>query len=167
MRKNQTDRILLIISLCGFALMSCSFLLMPLESVGILPGLLFWGGLLIGGIFQIILEIRRRSFFKAYHVKREKMQKPRNGLFSFGSNRLAMIADYAVMVSAALMALSLILTKGTGFLCYVFITTTLLAFCLHCILNGRIYFHVNNQNRIRQVLEQKKASMSEKGEGNK
>lgn len=167
MRNNQTDRILLGISLCGFTFMSCSFIFMPFESVGILPGLLFWGGLLIGGGFQVVLEIRRRAFFRSFNVKREKMQKPRNGLLSFGSNKWARIADNAMIICFVATLLAFILSKGSGLLCYVFIAATLLSFCLHCILNGRIYFHANNQTKIRQVLEQKKANTQGKGEGEK
>lgn len=167
MRKNRTDIILLALSLCGFSFMSCSFVLMPFEGIGILPGALFWGGLLLGGVLQVVLEGRRRAFFKKYNVKREKMQKPRNGLLSFGSNKGARIADNTMVISLIVTVLTFIFTKGSGFLCYVFIATTIFSFCLHCILNGRVYFHANNQTKIRQVLEQKKANSQDKGEGEK
>ena len=165
MKKLTPDRILLTISVFGYTIMSWSFIFMPFESIAILPGCLFWGGLLIGCAFQIVLEARRRAFFKRYHIKREKMQKPKNGLLSFASNKYAKIADIATAVSVVATILVLLLTKGFGFLCYVCIAITLQTFCLHCILNGRIYFHTNNQERIRQVLEQKNASTRSKGEG--
>lgn len=167
MKNRNTDRVLLTISVVGFLLMACSFVLMPIDSMGIIPGILFWGGLLIGVALQISLEIRRRAFFARYKVKREKMQKPRNGLLTFGSNKTARIVDYAMIVSAVILVLVFVITKGLGFLCYVFIATTLFTFCLHCIVNGRIYFHANNQTKVRQVLESKKESTSEKGEGKK
>ena len=166
MKNNQTDRILLAISICGYVLLSGSFLLMPLENAGMLPGLLFWGGLLTGAALQVVLEARRRAFFKQYNVKREKMQKPRNGLLSFGSNRWAYVADTAMIVSLVGTALAFILTKGTGMLCYGFVAATVLSFCLHCILNGRIFFHANNQNKIRQVLEQKSIRLTKEREKN-
>lgn len=156
MRKIRTDMILLSLSACGFTLMAFSFVLMPFKSVGILPGMLFWGGLLIGSILQFVLEGRRRAFFKKYEVAIEKMQKPKNGLLSFGSNKEARIADYAMAISFVLTVLTYAVTEGAGFLCYVLIATTVLSFCLHCILNGRIYFHANHQTRVRQVLEQRR-----------
>lgn len=165
MKQRQIDRILLGISVGCFLLMSASFLLMPIESITIIPGLLFWVGLILGIGLQIVLEVRRRAFFKSYAVKREKMQKPRNGLLTFGSNTAAMIIDRAMILSFVAMVLTFILTKGYGYVCYVFIATTILAFCMHCILNGRIYFHAKNQLKVRQVLEQKKANSLEKGEG--
>ena len=167
MKKRNTDNVLLSISVAGFLLMSCSFLLMPIDGMGIVPGILFWGGLLIGGGLQVALEIRRRAFFRSFNVKREKMQKPRNGMLSFGSNKWARIADNAMIICFVATLLAFILSKGSGLLCYVFIAATLLSFCLHCILNGRIYFHANNQTKIRQVLEQKKANTQGKGEGEK
>ncbi len=165
MKNMQKDRTLLAISTICFFMMSVSFVLMPLKSMHILPGALFWGGLAVGVILQVVLEVRRRSFFARYHVKCEKMQKPRNGLLTFGSNRLAIIADTAMAISLVATILTFIFTKGTGFLCYVFIAVMLFAFCLHCIFNGRIYFHAKNQIKIRQMLEQKMANTQNKGEG--
>lgn len=167
MKNMRKDRIILTISIICFFLMSISFVLMPFERMRILPGALFWGGLTVGIILQIVLEVRRRLFFTKYNAKREKMQKPRNGLLTFGSNRPAIIADTTMGISLVATILTFIITKGTGFLCYVFIATTLFAFCLHCILNGRIYFHAKNQIKIRQMLEQKMGNAQNKGEGEK
>lgn len=165
MKQGKTDRVFLSISMGGFLLMSVSFLLMPIDSLNVLPGLLFWGGLIAGVAFQIILEARRRAFFARYNVKREKMQKPKNGFLTFGSNQIALIADYIFVGSVIATILAFIFTKGSGFLCYVCIAIMLFSFCLHCIFNGRNYFHANNQKKVRQVLEQKKATTIDKGEG--
>lgn len=165
MKQRQIDRMLLGISVGCFVAMSVSFLLMPIGSLDILPGLLFWLGLTLGVALQIVLETRRRAFFKSYSTKRETMQKPRNGLLSFGSNPEAKINDGVLAVSFFSMVLALAITEGYGYICYIFIATTILSFCMHCILNGRIYFHAKNQLRVRQVLEQKKATTLDKGEG--
>ena len=167
MRQRQIDRILLGISVGSFLLMSASFLLMPIVSITIIPGLLFWIGLVLGITLQIVLEIRRRAFFKSYSVNRGKMQKPKNGLLSFGSNALAIIADRSMVISFVAMILAFVITKGYGYICYVFIATTIFSFCMHCVLNGRIYFHAKNQLKVRQVLEQKKANSTDKGESTK
>ena len=167
MKQRQIDRILLGISVGSFLIMSASFLLMPIESISIIPGLLFWIGLVLGITLQIVLEIRRRAFFKSYSVNRGKMQKPKNGLLSFGSNALAIIADRSMVISFVAMILAFVITKGYGYICYVFIATTIFSFCMHCVLNGRIYFHAKNQLKVRQVLEQKKANSTDKGESTK
>ena len=165
MKQGKTDRVFLSISTGGFLLMSVSFLLMPIDNLSILPGLLFWGGLIAGVAFQIILEARRRTFFERYNVKREKMQKPKNGFLTFGSNQIALIVDYIFIASVIATILAFIFTKGLGYLCYVCIAIMLFSFCLHCIFNGRNYFHANNQKKVRQVLEQEKATTIDKGEG--
>ena len=167
MKQRQIDRILLGISVGGFLIMSVSFLVMPIESITILPGLLFWLGLVLGIGLQIVLEVRRRAFFKSYAIRREKMQKPKNGLLSFGSNSVAIIADRSMIISFVAMILAFVFTKGYGYVCYVFIATTVFSFCMHCVLNGRIYFHAKNQLKVRQVLEQKKANSTDKGESTK
>lgn len=165
MKHRQTDRILLGFSIGGFLSMAVSFLLMPLAKAALLPGLLFWLGLLMGVGLQIVLEARRRAFFKAYGVNREKMQKPRCGLLTFGSNKPAILADNVMAISFVATILAFVITKGYGYGCYVGIATTLFSFCMHCVCNGRNYFHAKNQQKVRQVLEQKKANSTEKGEG--
>lgn len=167
MRRSEKKRGLLCLwmSLCGFFLMSISFMLMPVESAHMVSDLLFWSGLIIGVVCQIVLEARRRAFFSKYNVKREKMQKPKNGLLTFGSNRIAMVADTFLVASAIMTIITFVFTKGYGYLCYACIAVLLFSFCMHCVFNGRNYFHANNQNKIRQVLEQKKANTLDKGEG--
>ncbi len=167
MKESRTDRVFLGVSLGGFLLLSVSFLLMPLESMTIIPGLLFWGGLVVGIAFQIVLEVRRRAFFAAYNVRREKMQKPRNGFLTFGSNQAAIIADFTLAVSGVAAILTYILTKGSGYICFFLIAIVLLSFFLHCILNGRNYFYINHKTKIRQVLEQRKGNIAGKGERKK
>ena len=162
MKQRRTDRTLLGISVGGYLLMSVSFLLLPFQVV---PGIFFWGGLAVGTVLQILLEVRRRAFFAAYKVNRKKMQKPRVGLLCFGSNRSASIADGVMVVSLVAMTVTLIITKGFGYICNVFIAVTVASFCLHCVLNGRIYFHAKNQLKVRQVLENKKVNSISKGEG--
>ena len=165
MKAKKTDKILLGTSVTGFVLTSFSFLLVYAEGLQFLPGILFWGGLLLGTVCQLILAMRRRRFFAFYGVPLKKMQKPHCGLLTFGSNRGAVIADYSLLASIVALVVACILTKGTGYFCCIFLTTTVLSLSLHCILNGRIYFHVKNQAKLRQMLERKKANSTDKGEG--
>jgi len=165
-KQRRTDMAFLMLSICGYCLFAGSFILMPVERMGVLPGLLFWGGLILGAAFQIVLESRRRAFFKKYKADRDKMQKPRNGLLSFASNKVATVVDCILAVSFVATVLAFVLTKGTGNVCYIGISASLFSFCMHCIFNGRNYFFINNQNKIQQALDQKKAKTTNKGEGN-
>ena len=161
MRKNkdQTGAMILLVSICSFLTTTVSMLLMSTDISDILLGSLFWGGLLVGVVSQIVLEIRRRSLFRYYNVPRQKMQKPRNGLLTFCSNREAMIADLICGASLIATVLAILITKGTAYICAVCIGILLFSFCMHCILNGRNYFHINNYGKIRQTLESKKTSI--------
>lgn len=167
MKQNKADYILLSLSIGGFLLLAISFPLMPLETMGIIPGMLFWSGLSIGVVCQIVLEARRRALLAKYKVKRETMQKPRNGFLSFCSNRIAMVADMILVISAIVTVAVFVITKGAGYLCYVSLAVLVFSLCLHCIFNGRNYVFIKNQTKVRKVLEQKEVNSIDKGERKK
>lgn len=156
MNRKEIDSLLLKLSVGAFFVMSFSFLLMPIEAMSILAGGIFWIGLLSGIALQIVLEKRRRAFFAKYHVRLQQMQRPRNGLLTFGANKMAKIADWVLAISAICLVLSLWLTRGTSYLCYILIAAANFSLCMHCILNGRIFFHIINQTKIQRALENKK-----------
>ena len=121
MKENKIDAILLGISITGFALTAFSFLLLFVDNIKILLGALFWGGLLLGTIFQLILAGRRKKFFAAYGASMKKMQKARCGLLTFGSNRGAIIADYSLLLSVVALVVAFLLklkTHQTEMFCY-------------------------------------------------
>lgn len=156
MQGKQIGINLLRISIGGFLVMSFSFLLMPVLVLGILPGLLFWIGLMLGGTSQLLLEIQRRKFFAAHNVDRRKMQKPHSGLLTFGSNRYARMTDLAFGVCLVLSVVVFSITKGFGYICYICISLTVFTFCMHCVLNGRNYFHVMHRDTVQKVVETNK-----------
>lgn len=153
MRRKQVGSNLLGLSVGCFLIMSISFLLMPITILGILPGLLFWIGLMLGITLQILLEMQRRRFFKAHNVDRRKMQKPRCGLLTFGSNRCAKVTDIALFICLLFSAVIFGITKGFGYVCYICISCTAFLFCMHCVLNGRNYFHVMHSDKVRKAVE--------------
>lgn len=165
MKRKQADRILLYLSIGAYAVMSISFMLMPIDAIGRTPGVLFWGGLLLGILFQLISETRRRRFLSRCRINPKKMQNPRNGLFTFSSNKYTKVADWILLVSLVCTILLFLITRGTGYLCFVFISISTMAFCMHCIFNGKIFFYVRNQSKILHLLEQKRVRTFNKGEG--
>lgn len=167
MADNRWEKALLGISIGSFALMAASFLFMPLEENTRFSGLAFWLGLLLGFGTQIALDLRRKAFFRKLRVSHRKMQKRLCGALVFFSNTPAKIADIVLPLSAVGTALSLWLTKSTGYVCYVFIALTVLALVLHCIFNGRNFFFVLNKLKIFTILEQKRKNKLSKGEGKK
>lgn len=166
-KRNQTDRKLLCISIVCFFLMSISFLLMSVKTMKVIPGVLFWGGLTGGIALQIVLAVRYRAFLKQHPEEKQKKREKRIGLLSFGASPAAMLADKVLAGSTVVMILTFIVTKGSGYLCFVFIATTLFSFCMHCVLNGRICSYVSNLSKNPVNTGNKKAKKTRKGEGRK
>lgn len=161
MKHSRADHFLLAASVGGFLMMSVSFLLMPFETAAYLPGLLFWLGLALGAAFQIMLAVRRKAILRELDISQEKTKKSGIGIFNFGSNKEAIVADNVMAISLAVTVLAFVLTKGYGKICYAGIAVSAFSFCMHCVLNGKIYFHVRNKTKFRQMSEKKKAKSKE------
>lgn len=138
----KQDRLLHKVSMICFAILSLSFLLMAplpgdIQSWGmdILAGASFWLSLAAGLGCQGLLGIRRRKW-----EKRVEAEVPgRIGLISFCKNPQGRLADLFLLVSVLGFALAMWLTRSQGFICYVFLGCTVLAFFAHCVYNGRNY----------------------------
>ncbi len=156
MQGRQTGMNLLRISAGGFLVMSFSFLLMPVSVLGIIPGVLFWIGLTFAVISQMLLEIQRRRFFKAHNVDCKRMQRPHCGLLTFGTNRYAKAIDNAFLICSVISIVVFAATGGFGYICNLCISVTFFAFCMHCVLNGRNYFHVTHFNTVLKAVETNK-----------
>lgn len=162
MKEITKDFLLLMLAVFGFFLMSVSFLLMPVQQLALLPGSLFWGGLLFGAIMLIVLETRRRVFYKHYGCNIKRIQKSRNGLMSICSNREATVSDCILLAGLVAAVPAFVFTKGTGYLCYVCISIVSFVFCLRCILNGRLYHHLKKRDEILKTMNATKASNNKK-----
>ena len=156
--KKSGDLILLRLSLFCYFLMSASILMMSADKLKQPAGILFWGGLLLGSGMQLVLEFHRRAFFAGYKLNYRKMQKRRCGAWNFFSNPAACWVDGILLLSLVATIAVLLLTKGRGYLPFVLVALTVFCICLHCIVNGRNYFHVKNITRVRRALEHKKES---------
>ncbi|MBQ5657524.1 MAG: hypothetical protein IIV14_08870 [Bacteroidaceae bacterium] len=163
MKKIQTDGLLLLTSIGAFAMMSVSFLLMPIEGLRVIPGLLFWLGLTGGIALQIVLGERCGVFGKS----RKNKRKSRIGLLTFGSNTAAKIVDIALLASTLTMTLTFVITKGYGYVCFVFGATTVFTFCMHCVLNGRIYLCVKDKMGVLRVTKSKEEKNYRRRRGRK
>ena len=155
MRTNRADLLFLLISILAFLTMSVGFLLMKVVSLVYLPGIFVWSGLLIGVVFQVVLVVRRRRFYHQSGVKAEKRKRAGLGVFTFASNRLAMVADILLLISVGAVVIAYICTKGIGWSCYIAISVAVFTFCLHCILNGRVFYYVVHFPKIRHQLKQR------------
>lgn len=143
----KKDLVWLTISIISFFLLSVSFLLMPLGNryLQIISGVMFWLFMILGIVSQVMLTIIfRRSCFKN---KDWRVQKQRVGIFSIGKNVFAIVADSVLLISAVVFTALMVFTRGTGYISYVMLTLLVFAFCMHCILNGKVYSYICEQNK--------------------
>ena len=147
MKRKKVDIIWLIISVACFLLVSISILLMPIvsttnpETLGIMryvPGLMFWIFLAGGIITQIVLAVRRRKWFTL--SGKDPKTGERIGLISFFACPLAGFFDVIAAVSLVCFAVSIFISGG--YLALVFMAVLVFSFSMHCILNGKIYYHI-------------------------
>ncbi len=125
-----------ILSIMGFMVMSFSFLLMPfvdnsggVNVYSITVGLMFWIGLLMGIIMQIVSVNTCKDKNKDYAI----------GLCSFMKNIYGIIADCVVVVSIVIFIIGMVVTNQTGYICFVGIALFTFSFCMHCVCNGRVF----------------------------
>lgn len=151
MARKKIDMLWLIVSIGGFALMSTSFVLMPLDktveiydSMDIIPGIMFWAFLMLGVVGQVLLTIRRKRFLETNRSD-SGLRKERIGLISVFKNVPAIIADVGFVISLVAFVLAINVTNGIGFICYILLAICVFTFCLHCILNGKNFFYVVKQ----------------------
>ena len=72
----------------------------------------------------------------------EAMKPQQPGMIRFFSNKEAKIADIILAAGLLGTAIAIAVTNGVGYSCYVFIGISVFSFCMHCILNGRMYLYV-------------------------
>ena len=155
--KSKLNKVILVISIVGFLLLSVSFLLMPLNKNSLEPnifaGILFWCSLFIGVISQIILSFR---------IKKLNDNNARHGLglLKFFQNPYAKICDVVLVISVIGLIITMIVTDGLGYACYIFLAMTVFFFAMHCILNGKNYYNIHKKTILdgsnKEMLERKK-----------
>lgn len=150
MKKLHNGKQLLILSCLFFLLLAISFMLMPLGNTAnadrglqeetdpmlIFTGGLFWVSLLAGIISQIAVA----GVWKKWCKKNSRNSSHRRvGLLALFQNKPAMVADIALAISLVGFPVTMKLTNGTGYICFVMIAVLVFSFCMHCILNGKIF----------------------------
>ncbi len=146
--KKKRNLFFLLLSVVGFLLVSVSFLLMPLNSDSSEPnvfvGVLFWCSLLIGIVSQVILTLR---------VKRTEHNNSgrRLGLLMFFQNPYAIISDIVLIISIIGFTVTMIVTNGLHYSCYIFLAMTVFFFSMHCIFNGKNYYYTQDEKSVQGV----------------
>ena len=147
MKKKIKNETAFRLSVAGFTTLSVSLLIMPVQGLHFLPGIVFWIGLLAGVGGQVFLCWRLRE-------RNVPRRKRRWGLVTLCANRWAKLADYGLMLSLLTTVLA-VLKNGAACFCYVAMAATVFCFCMHCVLNGRIFAYLVKQGCFRKKPDHK------------
>ena len=170
MQQKRRNIILLCVSIGSFLLMSLSFLIMPAKIsnidsrvINVIIGSVFWGFLIIGVLIQVILVQRRKAWFRRNRLRRNPLSlHSRVGIFKFAQNVFGCIADAIFGFSLIFLIIALVLTRSTGYICYIALSVFVFAFCMHCILNGKVFYFIQNQDKILFEFKREQQSKLEK-----
>lgn len=145
MSKRMTGKRLLILSLAGFLCTALSFPLMPnMREEGllqVLPGLLFWAGLLLGIGSQISLSAQRKHWAEKEPERGGEIQKRLPGALCFFQNTEGKISDIALAISVTGLAVCFA-ARVDGLFVFLFMGLTFFSFCTHCIYNGKNILYI-------------------------
>ncbi len=145
MKKHKLEETkIFILSAIGIFISSLSVYLLPfsensndeeITGIGILIGILFWVGIIMGSLFFLLVWRQLRKDEEYLEIKK----RVRPGFLNFFSGRFAIINDATLIVSIVVVIVSVgiptlpdgIILLGMFFMIY--------SFCLHFLLNGRVY----------------------------
>jgi len=169
MKDRQTDIALFTASVFCFLLLSVSFLLMPLgdgtsnEKVfTLISGIIFWLSLFGGFATQILLKRRRRHWLVKNKIRRSRIRQ-KIGLFSVFKNKAAAVADITAILSLIAFVITAAVLSGRGYICYLLLSVFIFSFSMHCILNGKIYTYIINQNKLLESSKPEQANNFDSG----
>ncbi len=151
------DCFYLTISIICFFLLSVSIFLMYFNRndwnyTNKTAGILFWAALIGGGLAQFILWLSYKKWMRKNKIRRKKKRKA--GVRCFFSDRNAAIAD--IIMFAMIIAVVIVFLTAGEFERYIVLSLFIFSFCMHCILNGKLYYHALNQDNILNRLWEKR-----------
>ncbi len=161
MKTQKKDHIWLAVSIISFLLLSISFLLMPIESksttesisvISLISGVLFWLSIICGIVTQVALSNRSKVWLASNKIRRNNIKR-RLGIVSFFQNRFAVVADITMIIGLVGLIISVLMTNGIGYACYIFLALFVFSFSMHCILNGKTFYVITNKGKIQQVFQ--------------
>lgn len=153
MKKKKFDRMLFYISLGCMVLLSISFMLMPFASerliegdsiINNVTGALFWLSLLGGYTTVIILNHRRKHIIMENETQHTDIRDKYPGIIRVFSNIPAKIADITFVIGLVGFIICIATANSDKFITYIMLSVTVLAFHMHCMLNGKNYVYIKS-----------------------
>lgn len=144
-----------LISVFSFLIFSISFLFIPntsdmiqltLPVKNVIAGITIWVTLAVGIITQILLSKGLKTFLN----KKGIMSYRKIGVISFFQNKYASLADISFFISLVCFVVSMVCTNmnGNNFINFIFWTILVFSFSMHCILNGKVFYYMSNQEKL-------------------
>ena len=157
MKKSRIKRReVLSLSMIGFFISALSVFLLPfsesnneepLSVVGVAIGLLFWAGLFIGISLFFMTWVSVKKDERYIRLK----ENVRPGYLSFCSNKWAKINDIVFCLAVIIVAISVTVPTLPDILILLGLFFAIYNFCLHFILNGRVYKFLFNIEKGRKI----------------
>lgn len=146
MRIVNRTKIYFYLSVFFLLMMSMSILFMPSavehqEQSGtylILVGSTFWVSAIIGYLFVMLANIKRREFIIDKYDGNLSMNC-RIGVITFFDNVPATVADVTMISSFILLVIINFTSMRYSFIVYVLLAMFVFSLNMHCLFNGRIY----------------------------
>ena len=124
------------------------------EVVSTLIALTFWISLLLEQIFFWMANTGRKKIQKKTALGK-LVAKPRIGMINFGSSKEASICDITLAVAVALTIVISLMRARANWLTMGILAILLLAFNLHCILNGTTYRYIKAFHKMKKEREKR------------
>lgn len=134
---------LLMLSACALVMPIASQYRETIPYLVLISATLFWGGLIGTVVTALKINSARKN---SYAFKEKNKTIKQLGLICFFKNKEAMIADIAMFVSMIGVIITVIVNRYSYWL-YVCCGLLVIAFGLHCMLNGKNYIYLNYQVR--------------------
>ena len=150
---------LLIASFISFALVSvCLFLTFFVDSffdaqatpLSWISGIGCWLFTIVGILLQVWVTLIVRRHYGGI-ASRDRRVNPGIGLLRIFSNRLAIISDGILCVSAVASAICLA-KDATSLWAHISLPVLFLSFCGHCIFNGKNYYYITRDYYVESQL---------------
>ena len=128
---------LFFISSAAFVISSLSVLMMILEISDILPGIVFWAGMIAGIVFYIL------------SVKYMPVKKGKGGLpggLHFFSNRPALVTDIVMIICLGLTIYFAVNFRSNQTIAAVILFLLILSVYAHFLFNGKVYKYIFRKN---------------------
>ena len=151
-------KLMLYVSIVGFLISALSVFLVPFstgenalqDTVGVVAGILFWLGILIGIAFYLIVWVQIRN--GEYQVLKKKF---RPACITFFTKPIALITDAAFLVALAVTIVGNTLVVFGEIVQLILMAVLLFTFFVHFILNGKVYRYLTKDYQREEKKSEK------------